>query len=102
MHTGRAGSMTTVPCRPPLDSVSNPAVRSANTVRSVPAIRYEVVTLSCDFGGDTHGVHAFSRRQVLVGALAVLAVVLFAGKLLSHPKAAASPRIPTATSPDQA
>ena len=33
--------------------------------------------------------------------MAVLAVVLLAGKLLSHPKAEASPHIPTAASPAQ-
>ena len=69
----------------------------------MPAIWHEVVTLTCDFGHDTGFVHALqlSRRQVLVGAVAVLAVVLLAGKLLSHPKAEASPHIPTATSPAQ-
>jgi competence protein ComEA len=39
-----------------------------------------------------------SRRQIVVGALVVLAIAVLAGKLLSRPKAQAAPRIPVAAS----
>lgn len=38
-----------------------------------------------------------TRRQVLVGAIVVIAVVLIGAKLLARPKAIAAPPIPTAT-----
>jgi competence protein ComEA len=38
-----------------------------------------------------------TRRQVLVGAIVVIAVVLIGAKLLARPKATAAPPIPTAT-----
>jgi competence protein ComEA len=37
-----------------------------------------------------------TRRQILVGAIVVVAVVLIGAKLLARPKAAAAPPIPTA------
>jgi competence protein ComEA len=39
-----------------------------------------------------------SRRHIAVGAVVLLAVAVLAGKLLAHPKAQASPRIPIAAS----
>lgn len=66
----------------------------------MPAFRLEVVTQSCDFRGDTGRVPdvRLSRRQIAVGAVALLVIALLAGKLLAHPKAQASPRIPIAAS----
>jgi competence protein ComEA len=43
-----------------------------------------------------------TRRQILVGAVVVVALVLVGAKLLARPQAAASPPIPTATRPEPA
>jgi competence protein ComEA len=66
----------------------------------VPAFRVKVVTRSCDFRRDTEHVHdlPLTRRQIVLGAIAVLAVAILAGKLLVHPKAEAAPQIPVAAS----
>ena len=42
-----------------------------------------------------------TRRQILVGAIVVVALVFVGAKLLERPKAAASPPIPTAARPER-
>ncbi len=56
--------------------------------------------MSRAFRRDTADVRdlQLSRRQVVVGAAVVLAVLLLGSKLLAHSKASVSPRIPTAAS----
>ncbi len=66
----------------------------------MPAFWHEVVTLPRGFPRDTQGVRdlQLSRRQIVVGAVVVLAVLLLGSRLLAHSKAAVSPPIPTAAS----
>jgi len=67
---------------------------------SVPAFRRKVVTHPCDFRRHDGCVPdlQLSRRQIVIGALALLLVAVLAGKLLSRPNAQAAPRIPVAAS----
>jgi competence protein ComEA len=78
--------------------------RKQKHVESVPASWHEFVIQPCAFPGQTWLVPEFqlTRRQIVVGVVALLALAFFASKLVLRPKAVAAPPIPTATSTDTA